>query len=526
MTKQYDIVVMGAGHNTLGAAAYLAKAGKKVLVLEKKSFIGGGAITLERTLPGFLHDQHSAAHIIIQANPLLLNDELGLLSRFGLKYNYSEMAGSTILYDFRCLKVYHDLDLTCQEIARHSEKDAEAYREFTQWSVKMLPMVMAGMFNVPIPMGAFIGMLESNEDGRRMLDLMLRSPLQIVDHLFESDIVKIHLLKLASEGILQFPDDMGTGFGLMLLPALMHRHRTGRPVGGSGELSKALGRCLEYHGGEIRTGVEVESVIVRGGKAVGLRSTDKEEFMARDAVVASIHPQRLDRFVDGLDDKLVRRARNTLPAPYSLFKIDAALDGPIESRVPADALGIREVIFANTLTEFLESFDPLRHGRVQTDRPLVGGAPSALPGRVPDGRSMLYLVSYQPYSLDRQGPARWDEIKERTADAILEKFTHFYPGLTPDRVMARAVDSPLDCERWSPNSFVNGEPHGLGMQFFHTGGLRPIPELARFAVPGIDSLYLCGPFMHPGGGIFGAGRPTAIKICDDLGIDFDRVLAN
>jgi phytoene dehydrogenase-like protein len=87
------------------------------------------------------------------------------------------------------------------------------------------------------------------------------------------------------------------------------------------------------------------------------------------------------------------------------------------------------------------------------------------------------------------------------------------------------VDSPLDMERWSPNSFVNGEVHGAGLQLFQTMGFRPTPELARYAVPGVERLYLCGPFMHPGGAIFGVGRPTAIKIMDDLGIDFDKVMA-
>ena len=87
------------------------------------------------------------------------------------------------------------------------------------------------------------------------------------------------------------------------------------------------------------------------------------------------------------------------------------------------------------------------------------------------------------------------------------------------------MDSPLDMERWSPATFVNGEVHGAGLQMFQTSGFRPIPELAQYAVPGCDRLYLSGPFMHPGGAVFGAGRPAAIKIMDDLDIDFDKVLA-
>ena len=148
----------------------------------------------------------------------------------------------------------------------------------------------------------------------------------------------------------------------------------------------------------------------------------------------------------------------------------------------------------------------------------------ALPGFQPEGQSVLYMTSYQPFDIERQGPGKWDSIKEDVADRLLEKMSHFYPGLK-DSVIAREVDSPLDMERWSPATFVNGEVHGAGLQLFQTSGMRPTPELAQYAVPGCEGLYLCGPFMHPGGAIFGAGRPTAIKIMDDLDIDFDKVIA-
>jgi phytoene dehydrogenase-like protein len=138
-------------------------------------------------------------------------------------------------------------------------------------------------------------------------------------------------------------------------------------------------------------------------------------------------------------------------------------------------------------------------------------------------KSLLYFVSYQPYNLADGGPARWDAIKDRVADTLLDRATHFIAGLTPDNVIAREIDSPLDIERYSPNSMINGDFSGVGFQLFHLGGYRPTPELAQYSVPGVDRLYPCGPFMHPGGGIFAVGWPTAIKICDDLGIDFEKV---
>lgn len=525
MTSDFDIVVMGAGQNTLGTAAYLAKAGKKVLVLERHSHIGGGAVTLERNLPGFKYDKHSTVHILIQANPLITNDELGLLSKFGLEYYYPPISTATILEDFRMLGFDYDIDKTCAEIAKYSQKDADAYRDFALWGKRILPMVLAGMFTVPVPMSAFFGLLEQSEDGLRLLDMMMRSPLQIVDELFESDILKIHLLKVVSEHLLQFPDDMGTGLGMLLMPAFLHTYRMGLPVGGSGALSKALAACIEYHGGEIRTGVEVSRVLVENGRAAGLETTDGEQYRARDAVVASIHPRHLDRFVDGLDPAMVQRGKRARPAPYTLMKIDAAIDGPVETKIPEElSEAMCEMILANTLGEFLESFDPIRHGKPSVERPLIGGNAHSPEGRVPEGKALGYLISYQPYNLADGGPGRWDQIKEEVADKVIEKMTHFIPGLVPEVFLEREVDSPLDIERYSPNSMMEGDFCGLGFQLFHTGGYRPTPELAQYAVPGVKGLYLSGPFMHPGGGIFAVGRPAAVKICGDLGIDFDKVV--
>jgi phytoene dehydrogenase-like protein len=128
MSDSFDIIAIGSGHNGLVAAAYLAAAGKKVLVLERNAWFGGGVVTRELTVPGFRHDQHSMAHIFIQANPLLKNDELGLKSKFGLKYVIPELPMMSVFEDGQTLGVYRDRDRTCEEIAKFSKKDAEAYR--------------------------------------------------------------------------------------------------------------------------------------------------------------------------------------------------------------------------------------------------------------------------------------------------------------------------------------------------------------------------------------------------------------
>jgi phytoene dehydrogenase-like protein len=195
----YDVVVMGAGHNGLTAACYLAKAGKKVLVLERQAYPGGGVVTLELNTPGYRHDLHSSAHIMIQGNPMLTEDELGLVGKYGLRYNYSDVPYASIFPDNRTLITYKDLDAACAEIAKFSAKDAETYRVFAQRSMAMMPLFVSGLYAPPLPYGAFMAMLDSSDEGREILDAMSRSSLDIIDSAFEDDHVKIHLLKLVTE---------------------------------------------------------------------------------------------------------------------------------------------------------------------------------------------------------------------------------------------------------------------------------------------------------------------------------------
>src|SRR5262249_20322720 len=128
MAGTFDVVVAGGGHNSLITAAYLAKAGLKVSVYERNEWLRGGVVTRELTAPGFRHDQHSTGHMLIQANPLIRNDELGLQAKFGLNYICPEITVSTVFDDGSTLLTYYDLDRTCESIARLSKRDAEAYR--------------------------------------------------------------------------------------------------------------------------------------------------------------------------------------------------------------------------------------------------------------------------------------------------------------------------------------------------------------------------------------------------------------
>ena len=130
-----------------------------------------------------------------------------------------------------------------------------------------------------------------------------------------------------------------------------------------------------------------------------------------------------------------------------------------------------------------------------------------------------------PYDLAEGGASRWDEIKEQVGDLSLAAYRHFVPNLTAENIIARKLYSPLDLERSSPNSMVRGDVHGVAPFFYQTVGHRPTADLGQYTVPGVERLYLVGPFMHPGGGVYGAGRATAMKMFEDLKLNFDKVAA-
>lgn len=525
MTNKYDVVAMGAGHNGLVAAAYLAKAGKKVLVLERKAWPGGGVVTREINTPGYWHDEHSSVHIMIQGNPMIRQDELGLIAKFGLKYHYGTPY-AMIFPDQTSLIAHQDLDKTCEGIARISRRDAETYRRFAKRAIAMLPMFGAGLYVPPTPMGAFVTMLDGSEQGREVLEAMQRSSLEIANQSFESEKVKIWLLRLVSEN-LQLPDELGTGFGLYLMPGLMHGYGVSQPVGGSGKLSESLVRCIEHHGGEVRCNSEVAKILTSGGRATGVRLSTGEEFKAADGVIGAIHPHRLRAFLEGVPEPVLDRAERATLAAFSIMVSHYDLKQQAQYYAGEDVgrAIMLEFMSSNTLSEMLDDFDALKRGRI-SERVLAAGGDESIndPSRVPPGCGMFHGITFAPYNLEDGGPARWDEIAEQMGDRSLAAYRKFIKNLTSDNIVKRTIVTPLDHARHMPNSMVGGDVHGVAPYFYQTGGHRPTPELAQYTVPGVERFYLVGPFQHPGGGVYGAGRATAIRMFEHLGMDFDKLV--
>lgn len=513
----FDVVVVGGGHNGLVTAAYLARAGKRVAVLERNRYFGGGVATLEMTQPGFRHERHSAMHVTIMANPLIAKDELGLISRYGLAYAKPTTSFGAVFEDGDWIGLSPDRKATMASIAAVSPADAESYSRFADFAAEAMSALIPAFFAPPVSLGQTLAGMESTASGRQLARMTMQSAHDVICEAFENDKVRTAMLRLVNEILLIHPEEAGTGLFAVAGIGFVDGYGFCWPVGGGGRLTDALVRCIENDGGVLRTGVEVERITVENGRATGVVTAAGEQYRAIDAVLASIHPHHLDRHIDGLDPELVREAHSTKPSHYTAFVVHAPLERPLEFRRKEANDTALVVVGVTSLAEYLRDCDQLRRGQV-SDHPLLWSTSFPDPARAPEGRGVLEVYCMTTYALADGGPAAWEERIESYRDTILGRLSQFthrvptMPGATP------VVVSPLDHERDSP-SFPGGDYNGVGLYLHQMLNYRPTPSLSDYTVPGVAGLYLVGPFMHPGGGVSGGGRATAVKMLTDLGLE-------
>ncbi len=523
--EKFDVVVAGGGHNGLMAAAYLAKAGVKVCVVEKQPYVGGGVTTRELTVPGFKHDMCSTWHGFIQANPVIENDELQLLSKFGLKYIYPDVHTAVLFPDDTNIIFYQDLDKTCESISKISEKDAKAYRKFHDWSVKTLDMVTTGMFSPPASFGSLVSLLDQSDEGRDLLRGMLVSALDICNEWFESDLLKIALTRFAAEGAVA-PQIKGTGVVLFVFIPLMHKYGGGLPIGGSGVLSEALARCIEHHGGIIRVSSTVKKFQVSDGEAKGVVLDTGEEILAEKGVITNFHIKQI--FPDmvegaslpsGFEDKVKRIHYVDFIALNSHYALNEAPNFTAGGDVNK-AIWVQPT--SSNLDEFLRGYENFSYGITDTKFPISICSTLYDKTRAPEGKHTLYLYHFEPYSIQEGGPQKWDEVGEEIADGLLESLRNRTTNMADDNILGRSFDTPLDFERYNP-SWPGGNFMHIGSHIWQNMGNRPLPGWSQYRMP-VKKLYLTGPSAHPGGGVVGGGRATVQAVMEDLGIDFEKII--
>jgi phytoene dehydrogenase-like protein len=519
------VVVAGAGHNSLIAAAYLAKAGLRCLILEGRAVIGGDTATEELTLPGYQHDSCSTAHNLLQASPTLRHNELGL-DRYGLQYIRPDPVVHVPFPDGDSITMWRDLEATAAEFARFSAADAASYRRMMKEYDDVKGAFGAARYT-PVDFGPSLEQrLAARPDGGRWLRRVQESAWDVIRREFEDEHTRAFMLWMAFM-TMQPPERPGTG---SLAFSLAYGRQTESwiiPRGGSGALVEALTRFLQDRGCAIVAEQRVTSLVIEGGRCVGVETATGETFRAERAVLSTIHVKHLlemaptelwdDDFRFGVDTW--RAGVSMMPAHYASTEAPtfAGPEGsitPIAAGLPVSVERMLRV-----------GFDFLMAKPALDDPPLLVLCPTvADPGRAPAGHHTLKVIGFQPYELT-EGAGQWDEIRDRVAEAHLEHLRRYSPNLTDQSLLASNIKSPLDLERMNPHNW-HGSCHGGDQDAAQSGSLRPAPGWAQHRMP-IPGLYQTGSTTHPGASVSGApGRNAAWVLLSDLGFDFDEVASS
>jgi phytoene dehydrogenase-like protein len=525
MSESFDVVVAGGGHNALVAAAYLTHAGLECCVLDTRPIMGGDTATEELTLPGFLHDTCSTAHNLIQASPTLRDDELQL-GEYGLEYLKPDPVVHIPFPDGTWLTQWRDLDRTCAEFAKFSRRDAETFRRMMSEYDRAKGAFGAYRYT-PIgwgpPLQERLGQLP---DGRRWLRRAAESAWDVIAREFDDRHTRAFMLWLAFM-TLQPPENAGTGWLAYSLPYGRQQHSWTLPKGGSGALPSALSRLIEAGGGTLLPGRRVTRFVLEQGRCTGVETENGERFVARRAVLSSVHVAHLPQLApaDAWGEDFLAGVDEWRPGVAMFVSHYATTEAPRFS-VEGDELEAVASGTADSVDRLLRVGWDVRRGALALDDPplLVVCATVADPSRAPDGQHTLKVIGFHPYELADGGPERWDEVKNDVSRANLHQLRRYAPNLTDDTILATLVKSPVDLERLNEHNW-RGSCHGGEMSLAQSGALRPVPGWAEHRLP-IAGLYQTGSTTHPGASVSaGPGRNAAAVMLRDFGTSIEEVIA-
>ncbi len=527
MGTEYDAIVVGGGHNGLTAAAYLARAGRSVLLCERRDMLGGACVT-EEVIPG--HRVSFAAYIASMLMPTVIRD-LRLGDR-GLRMVACDPILTVPLEDGRILRWWADPNRTALEIGRYSQADAGAFLAVDA-KLKALAAYLQPFFLEPPPDLAARGLGRVGEGVRLFrrfrgmggaqaaeLAIFLTGSLaDFLDRHFERAETKRLILANTVYGKHGGPHEAGSAVGLLfhLLAGGDHGVQgfNGHVIGGMGAITQAIAAAARGFGAQLVTGAPVERIVVEDGRATGVALADGRLFRA-DTILSNADPKRTFLDLVGaahLPDDF-RRDIAAIRMAGPCAKLNLALSG--EPRVigrPADAGPLERALLsiAPSMAGAQRCADAARFGDIARELWIDCVIPSLVDDSLcPPGHHMMTcFIQYLPYSL-REGD--WDARREAFADQVIAQVARIMPDL-PGLILGRVTLTPLDLERrygLTEGNIFHGDLH-IGQLF----SMRPVPGWSQYRTP-IAGLYLCGAGAHPGGGVTGApGHNAAMRVLKD-----------
>lgn len=518
MSQPRDFIIIGGGHNGLVTAFYLAKAGFKPLVLERREQVGGAAVT-EEFHPGFRTSvlAHSAS-----LRPDIVRDMQ--LENHGLKLITPEVAVTSLAPENRALVLYRDLNRAAQEIAKFSKKDAARYAEFHSALQKTSRVISKALALTPPEIsqpskGDLFGMLQLGRSIRGLgkkstYDLLRWGPMAVADlvsEFFENDLLRATIAARGIFGTFMGPWSAGTSL-VLLLRAAADTSPAGIGItaaGGVGAITQAMAAAAQKAGAEIRTGAEVAQITVKNETAQAVVLSTGEELPAR-AVVSNADPKRT--FLKLTDPSLLsptftKRLQN-YRAHGTVAKVNLALSAlPSFPAINGNSEALKGRIQIGPEIDYLErAFDDSKYGNFSRAPYLEITIPTLSdPSLVSSGRhGMSIYMQYAPYKLKE---ADWNAQRAALGETVIKTIAQYAPDL-PDKILHTQVITPFDLEETyglTGGHILHGE---LALDQIFT--MRPFLDWARYRTP-IHNLYLCGSGTHPGTGLTGGSGANAAR---------------
>ena len=508
-----DVAVIGGGPNGLITAAYLAKAGLNVTLLERRYEAGGGLATEEIMFPGYYANTHATYHMMVDYLPVLSDFDLSVHT---LQFVKPHRQTGIIFKDGTSLIISHKIQETSNQLLKLSREDAKSFETHIRLFNEMVDQILApGTYYPPIPPVDLVVRMEQTEIGKKVSEISEESPVEIVERIFKHDKIRALFLYVSCMWGLS-PNETGLGF---LVPLLMTRCAMNKCIslGGSHKFASSLAKEIITNKGLMLENAEVTKIIIENGKATGVELYDGIRVKAK-TVISSLDPQTtfLDLVGrDHLEGDLAESADRWKWEETSFFTTHVALNEPVQYNTRdrnvndtfMNVLGIESVEDVVRLSEDAheEKLDVIAgHSTVET----LWDPSLALPGK-----HTAFFQMLVPGTIN----GGWEEKKEEVEESVIAKWSEYTDNISKDNIIIKSSETPADIERRIPcmknGSIKHGEYNALQMGYF-----RPNDACSTSKTP-IEGLYVCGASTYPGGLILGGpGYIAANRVAEDMGV--------